>query len=144
MRLRDRLTIAPSQMRVVPIIIEQTAPFRDDSIQLDLFFISGQISRKLSAIIPVVHKQWGSSEPQTLKGTFFSFTSNPSAFLAVPPMSEPPRRQLPIIALRWSFYCLYFAQILIFIVVPSQMVQVLISLDKTFGRNRFQRPDSAG
>jgi len=104
LRLRDRFTIAPSQTRVIPIVIEQTAPFKDDSIQLHLLLTSGQISRKLSLIIPVIHKNWGSSERQALKGTFF-FTSNPSAFIAVPPMLEPPRQQLPILALRWLFYC---------------------------------------
>ena len=103
LRLRDRFTIAPSQTRVIPIVIEQTAPFKDDSIQLRLLLISGQISRKLSAVIPVVHKKWGPSERQALKGTFFFSTSNPSAFIALPPMLEPPRQQLPILALR-SYY----------------------------------------
>ncbi|KAF8803609.1 hypothetical protein BYT27DRAFT_7109472 [Phlegmacium glaucopus] len=99
LRLRDRFTIAPSQTRVIPIVIEQTAPFKDDSIQLHLSLTSGQISQKLSVIIPVVHKNWGSSERQALKGTFFFLTSNPSAFIALPPMLEPPRQQSPILAL---------------------------------------------
>jgi hypothetical protein len=95
-------TIAPSQTRVIPVVIEQTAPFRDNNIQSHLLLTSGQISRNLSVIIPVVHKKWGSSQRQALKGTFFFSTSNPSAFIAVPPMLEPPRQQLPILALRWS------------------------------------------
>ena len=104
MRLRDMFTIAPSQTRVIPVVIEQTAPFRDDSIHLHLLLTSGQISRNLSVNIPVVHKKWGSSERQALKGTFFFSTSNPSAFITVPPMLEPPQQQLPILALRW--YCI--------------------------------------
>jgi hypothetical protein len=93
-------TIAPSQTRLIPIIIEQTAPFEDDSIQLHLLLTSGPITRHLSVIIPVIHKKWGLSQRQALKGTFFFSTSNPSAFIAVPPMLEPPRQQLPILALR--------------------------------------------
>jgi hypothetical protein len=103
LRLRDRFTIAPSQTRVIPIVIEQTAPFRDDSIQLHLLLTSGHISRNISVVIPVVHKKWSPSERHALKGTFFFSASNPSAFITVPPTLEPPRQQLPILALR-SYY----------------------------------------
>ncbi|KAF8163069.1 Alpha/Beta hydrolase protein, partial [Crassisporium funariophilum] len=98
--LRDSITIAPSQTRVVPIYIDQTASYRDEVLHLEITMASHEASQTLSVTIPITHrKAWPYFERQALRGTFFFAKSTPSVFLAVPPMSEPPEQHRPIIAL---------------------------------------------
>lgn len=92
--------IAPLQTRVVPLFIDQSAPFVDEVIEFDILLKSGLLVEKLSLSIPITHQFLTSLGRRALKGTFVWAGSSASTFLAMPPTFDNAEQSPPILALR--------------------------------------------
>ncbi|KAM5531823.1 hypothetical protein V8D89_014522 [Ganoderma adspersum] len=95
--LLEKSRIAPTQTRVIPVILAQTGPVYLDELEIILTLKSGDSESEVYVTIPLAHHpQWSSeSVPASgIKATFFYGTSMPAAFLVAPP-KEPPAVPLP-------------------------------------------------
>ncbi|KIM48997.1 hypothetical protein M413DRAFT_92377 [Hebeloma cylindrosporum] len=99
LRLLYQVRIAPSQMRVVPIVIEQTSPFRGELLEFEISLRAGEEYEILFASIPIKHQSLQIGERQAIKCSFFLAGSSPSAFMAKPPTTITSTQHPPIIAL---------------------------------------------
>ena len=102
LKLLNTITIAPSQTRVIPIEIIQSAPYFDlKDIVIELTFVSENISHVVPISIPINHLQQKASERQSFTATFFYANATPSRFIAIPPFTQGTGgNALPILALR--------------------------------------------
>jgi hypothetical protein len=92
--------IAPLQTRIVPLFIDQSAPFVDEVIEFDILLKSGHLVEKLSLSIPITNRFLTSLERRALKGTFVWAGSSASTFLAIPPAIDNAEQTPPILTLR--------------------------------------------
>ncbi|PPQ74189.1 hypothetical protein CVT26_004486 [Gymnopilus dilepis] len=101
LKLLNTITIAPSQTRVIPIEIIQSAPYFDlKDIVIELTFVSENISHVVPISIPINHLQQKASERQSFTATFFYANATPSRFIAIPPFTQGTGgNALPILAL---------------------------------------------
>ncbi|KAH6918772.1 hypothetical protein BKA70DRAFT_28649 [Coprinopsis sp. MPI-PUGE-AT-0042] len=95
--------IAPSQSRIVPIQINQTAPFVNDSVELVLKYkLDSGETWNANVSLAINHlSQWsGGIARQQILGSFFFAGSTPSLFASLPPTS-PQLKTLnpPVVAL---------------------------------------------
>lgn len=98
LRLLKAITIAPSQSRIIPIVIEQNAPYFGESIAVDITFASGDTSQAIPISIPINQRHSKPPERHFLKATFFFANALPSPFIAIPPITVG--KAPPILALR--------------------------------------------
>ncbi|KAF8197391.1 hypothetical protein BJ912DRAFT_1078312, partial [Pholiota molesta] len=91
--------IAPLQTRIVPLFIDQSAPFVDEVIEFDILLKSGHLVEKLSLSIPITNRFLASLERRALKGTFVWAGSSASTFLAIPPAVDNAEQTPPILTL---------------------------------------------
>lgn len=102
-RLLCTTQIAPSQSRIVPIVIRQEGPFKHENlpIELTLFSDLDNAITTVSVSLPVTHlKLWTSMERRVIRGSYFYAQSMPTTFIAVSPVFlglDKPRP--PILAL---------------------------------------------
>lgn len=100
--LLREIRIAPTQTRVVPLGIAQTASFPHHELRMDLTVVTESASRVISLTLPVTHHPlWTSSNFIPIRASHFFAEFNPTLFLALPPVEarfEKPRP--PILALR--------------------------------------------
>lgn len=104
--LLQRETIAPTQTRIIPIVISQEEVFFEQYIVFDIVLESADSKLDLLSVAIRVkhHTSLGSQdrEERTLvQGTYLYAHAMPTAFLAVPP--KPGRSGPPILALRSCF-----------------------------------------
>jgi len=80
--------IAPSQTRVVPLLLSLHDLFHLPTIGVDLAVISNEgVTKTIAVKIPVNHHgRWTPSFSKPIKATYFYSPSIPTAFLAVPPV----------------------------------------------------------
>uniref|UniRef100_A0A8H8CMV3 Peptidase S9 prolyl oligopeptidase catalytic domain-containing protein n=1 Tax=Psilocybe cubensis TaxID=181762 RepID=A0A8H8CMV3_PSICU len=98
--VQDGFTIAPSQTRVVPVIIKQTLPFYGDSLEFTLLLTSDRASKNLSVSIPLVHHDMKTVGSISIKASYFFASSMPTAFIAIsPPSRSTIKKAPPIMAL---------------------------------------------
>ncbi|PPQ78159.1 hypothetical protein CVT25_015492 [Psilocybe cyanescens] len=83
--IKDKLIIAPSQTRIVPINVQQSLPFYGENLEFTLSLVSGDISKELPISIPIIQHDLLEPGRRLIKGTFFFANSMPSAFIVVPP-----------------------------------------------------------
>ncbi|KAH8108461.1 hypothetical protein DFH11DRAFT_1632998 [Phellopilus nigrolimitatus] len=104
--LRNKLKIAPSQTRIIPILMEQNAPFFGNEITFLL--ILSEISSNANAskvAVPVTLplrriSSWSVSTHEAIRASFFFAASHATLFLAKPPIfPSPDGTSVPIVAL---------------------------------------------
>ncbi|GLB35159.1 putative prolyl oligopeptidase family protein [Lyophyllum shimeji] len=99
--LRDTV-IAPSQTRVVPLLLAQKDSFHLPTLEVDLAVTSDEgVTRTIAVTVPVTHQsRWTPSFSQPIKATYINSSSIATAFLVVPPILQSPRNPYPpIVAL---------------------------------------------
>ena len=109
--LINKQTIAPSQTRIVPLKLEQTDKFLEESLELHVKLVehSSHLARdplgrteELSVTLNIRQlKLWDSSSWDAIRATFFFASTHPTYFLTTPPIL-PTKGVLvpPILALR--------------------------------------------
>ncbi|KAI5124055.1 hypothetical protein M0805_003883 [Coniferiporia weirii] len=106
--VRNRQTLAPSQTRIVPISIEQSAPFSGGGISFTLVlseYVPNPNLPRSRTTVPITLAwknipSWSASTSEVIRATFFFATSHPTAFLAKPPMlPNSDGLAVPILAL---------------------------------------------
>ncbi|KAL4262942.1 Peptidase S9 prolyl oligopeptidase catalytic domain-containing protein [Pleurotus pulmonarius] len=107
LRLKEETHLAPSQTRVLPIVIEQNSDFHEDELRIRVW-AQGQSTRyptTVSITIPVKHlKGWGGNDRPKLysiKASYFYAHSMPTNFMVVPPLrrNEGVVSKAPILCL---------------------------------------------
>ena len=101
-QLEHSVILAPSQTRIVPLRVYQTAPFSGSEIRLKFTANASESTTTFAVKIPVQSQvQWQRDAYTPLRATYFFASSMPTAFLAIPPVQENTERILPpILALR--------------------------------------------
>lgn len=95
-RLLRETRIAPSQTRIVPLVITQTEPFSESSIALEVTASNSQQQVVLSVSLPIKHiPLWDASSFTPIISTYFFSTSTPTAFVAIPPKEQAVGEALP-------------------------------------------------
>ncbi|THH05576.1 hypothetical protein EW145_g4691 [Phellinidium pouzarii] len=106
--IHSRQTIAPSQIRVIPISIKQNKPFTGNTISFSLDLVEhlpgSDIPRSRANIpvtlIPRFIPLWNASKCDAIRAVFFFAMSHPTIFLAKPPrFSSLDSSSIPILAL---------------------------------------------
>lgn len=105
--LRSTVTLAPSQTRVIGLLLSQSMPFDQPRIcvRISAVSIDGlSDNASLSIHLPIKHlKLWSPSSYDAITATHFGSLSSPTTFLAVPPFhdsTDEPRN--PILAIHGS------------------------------------------
>ncbi|KAF7359398.1 Transmembrane protein [Mycena sanguinolenta] len=96
--LLSHTTLAPSQTRIIPLHIIQTAQFTRPTLSIKLTLTSSDTNRTLT--LPVVHSvkhlpAWSSGNLSAISGTYFYGQEMPTAFSAFPPLLENTEHQEP-------------------------------------------------
>ena len=113
----DKQIIAPSQTRIIPIKLEQTAQYFGNLLTLNIRLVEyspiPDLARNdtgrtitLSVVLNIRHVQlWSTSSWEALRATFFFASTHPTYFLAKPPIHpiSDGKIQIPILALRKLF-----------------------------------------
>ncbi|KII88901.1 hypothetical protein PLICRDRAFT_175154 [Plicaturopsis crispa FD-325 SS-3] len=88
--------LAPSQTRIIPLRITQTALYTLPEIPINLTVKSGSTSSVISTVLSVKHRQtWSASDFTPLKATYFYAESTPTSFFAIPPIEKNLDRPVP-------------------------------------------------
>ncbi|KAF8644122.1 hypothetical protein AX16_008651 [Volvariella volvacea WC 439] len=91
LHLQAHMRLMPSQMRVIPIRITQIGYFRGDRLPFTLKLRSPTNSNILTVTSFITVNQitaWGPSFSVPIKATYFYAQSIPTAFIAIPPLSQ--------------------------------------------------------
>lgn len=97
--LRRKCRIAPSQMRIVPLHISQSAPFHDSELHVEVTMVSEGMSKVVAFLIPI--RNLALRNASAIRATYFYGQSMPTAFIAIPPSSLHVEQSHPIfLALR--------------------------------------------
>ncbi|KAF9557681.1 hypothetical protein CPC08DRAFT_774315 [Agrocybe pediades] len=101
LRLKQQISLAPSQARTVSIVISQTKPFHGNSIDVEIVLTANGVTKSLVVAISVNHKTPGTAGRQWIQGSYFFAGYIPSPFLAVLPTSitEDGQHPLPLLTL---------------------------------------------
>jgi len=94
--------VAPSQVRVVPLVILQHQIFHRDALDVVVTIAYGS-DQELEIVISLPIKQRNSAEAPkhvAFKATCLYNSTMPTAFLAIPPVDHPQKSSPPILALR--------------------------------------------
>ena len=107
--LLHEVIIAPSQTRIVPVLLSQSEAFMGDKLLLEMMLFSNasDSSEEVALLsVEVVIRQishWESKDLQAIKATYLYAGSQPTAFLAVPPILRTNgSAENPVLALRMS------------------------------------------
>ncbi|KAF8184969.1 hypothetical protein K438DRAFT_1597701 [Mycena galopus ATCC 62051] len=98
-------TLAPSQTRIIPLRIVQTAPFTHPTLGIKFTLTSSSDKNKthtLSVALPVKHlPAWSTGNLSAIAGTYFYAQEMPTIFSAFPPLLENTHEipQPPILCL---------------------------------------------
>ncbi|KAJ7702393.1 hypothetical protein B0H17DRAFT_923464 [Mycena rosella] len=97
-------TIAPSQTRIVPLRIVQTAQFSKPKLEMNITLTSDiDTNLTISAVLPITHlPRWSEKTLSAINGSYFYVQEMPTVFTVFPPLLEnvahrPP--QPPILCL---------------------------------------------
>jgi hypothetical protein len=100
--MRRKSRIAPSQIRIVPLQISQTAPFHHSELQVEISIVSDGMSRIVPASIQIKNLILGNAS--AIRATYFYEGTMATAFIAIPPSVRPAEQSRPLIlALRACF-----------------------------------------
>jgi hypothetical protein len=105
--LKQSIRIAPSQTRVVPFTIDQTAPTESQELIVKLTLESEQGDEtEIIVSFPITHHGFPSSfSNAAIKGSYFYGHSIPTAFYAIPPKyAHDGKSHHPLLALRSSLF----------------------------------------
>jgi len=108
-KLPDTVSLAPSQVRVVPVLLFQTMPLDQPDLQIQFVMTSQDGSSKILIItLPIKHfSHWSSYTCSSMTATYLYSSSTPTFFLVIPPLCESSHEpNPPIIALRLFRSCL--------------------------------------
>lgn len=86
-KLLQETRLAPTQTRIVPLLISQEGPYSGDEISVSIWAtsFSGQ-QTFLSFSVPVKQLTlWDADHYSPVTATYFYGTSTPTAFIAIPP-----------------------------------------------------------
>lgn len=108
LRLKEETHLAPSQTKILPIVIEQNSDFRGGELRIRVWAQcqSTRYPTTVSITVPVKHlKGWdGNIRPKaySIKASYFYAHSMPTNFMAVPPVhrNEGVVSKAPILCLR--------------------------------------------
>lgn len=100
--LLQKIRLAPTQTRILPIRITQTKPISQSHIEIKVIAVSSGPTFAVHARIPIrTLSSWKEDSFQPVRGTYFFANSMPTAFLAIPPVHPNAERILPpVLALR--------------------------------------------
>lgn len=100
--MKHPIKIAPSQLRVVPLIISQDNPFYGNElgVTVTVFCESGQEQHILISLPVKQQSTARSHDLRAFKATYFFGDAMPTAFLAIPPIGQPRISHPPVLALR--------------------------------------------
>ncbi|KAK2467077.1 hypothetical protein APHAL10511_001335 [Amanita phalloides] len=99
--LLNEVRLAPSQTRIVPIVVTQLAPVDLHELRLSVNITSASHSRSITIILPIRQlESWNAQCYQPIRGTYLYAASMPTHFIAIPPQ-YPNENQYrpPIVAL---------------------------------------------
>lgn len=102
LELKQPIEVAPSQVRIVPLIILQNKIFCSDSLDVVVTVAYGS-GQELEIVIGLPITQRSSAEASehvAFRATYLYNSTMPTAFLAIPPVEHPRRGSPPILALR--------------------------------------------
>jgi hypothetical protein len=118
LRLLRHTTIWPSQVRVIPVEILQSRPFREKSLQFTIHTTSpsgDEASEELAVSLSVTHlPHWSydASPAFCIKSTYLYSEFTPTAFLVKPPLELSDTSLLPVVALRRTSSMLFVSLLL--------------------------------
>lgn len=92
--LRRKCRIAPSQMRIVPLHISQSAPFHDSELHVEVTMVSEGMSKVVAFLIPI--RNLALRNASAIRATYFYGQFMPTAFIAIPPSSLHVEQSHPI------------------------------------------------
>ena len=103
-RLFQQTRLAPSQTRIIPIILNQVSQFTESTLRLEVKAASGGREQTLWVDLPVKQLPvWNASDFAPIISTYFFAESSPTAFVAIPPREENPGySSAPLLFLRTS------------------------------------------
>ncbi|KAJ7043274.1 hypothetical protein C8F04DRAFT_1074310 [Mycena alexandri] len=119
-------TIAPSQTRIVPLHIVQTAPFRKSTLTIKLTLSSETQTKPLtlSASLPVKHlPAWSTNNLSAIMGSYFYAQEMPTLFVAFPPLLDNIKNQNsqpPILCLHGAGVDIVSSSMMIDSLAPQQ------------------------
>lgn len=88
--------VAPSQTRIIPILLTQATEFSASALPLELSILSADRTTQLHIDLPVTHiPKWGASTFTPMVSTYFFAETTPTAFVAVPPKESNHGKALP-------------------------------------------------
>ncbi|KAF9792100.1 hypothetical protein BJ322DRAFT_1027120 [Thelephora terrestris] len=103
LRLLRHTTIWPSQVRVIPVEILQSRPFREKSLEFTVHMTSPSGDEELLAVSLSVthlpHWSYDASPAFCIKSTYLYSEFTPTAFLVKPPLELSDTSLLPVVAL---------------------------------------------
>ncbi|KXN90500.1 hypothetical protein AN958_04172 [Leucoagaricus sp. SymC.cos] len=101
LRLKQSTRIAPSQLRVVPLIVFQHRPFYSSSLEMVATAITESGDElQIHLTLPITQRNTASVyEHVALMATYLFGTSMPTAFTAIPPVNKPQNSNPPVLAL---------------------------------------------
>lgn len=105
LKLQLEISIAPSQTRIVPLLISQNMPFYGLELKVEITMISAEGATRIVPISLPVNQlnRWTASAYKPIIATYFYSSSMPTAFVVVPPiLHNSGTSQPPILALRAS------------------------------------------
>jgi hypothetical protein len=90
-------TIAPSQTRIVPLRMVQTAQFTKSTLGMKITLTSdSNKTSTLSVALPLKHlPRWSANTLSAITGSYFYAQEMPTAFSAFPPLFENINHQKP-------------------------------------------------
>ena len=89
--------LAPTQTRVIPIVLTQTGEFHDAQLELELVAVSSSSTKTTLHIILPVHQftTWTAEKFDFIVATYFHATSMPTGFVVIPPKLPNDGAALP-------------------------------------------------
>ncbi|KIL69564.1 hypothetical protein M378DRAFT_69148 [Amanita muscaria Koide BX008] len=95
-RLLNEIRIAPSQTRVVPLVITQQAPVFSSELSLFVKVRCGELEQAITVVLPIRQlERWDAQTYEPIKSTYLYPTHAPTHFIAIPPKCPHPQRHCP-------------------------------------------------
>lgn len=93
LQLQRKTSIAPSQMRIIPLLIVQETAYDQPKLQIELTVVSNAgVTKVLNVVLDIRHLSiWTVSTYSPITATYFYSNSMPTAFVVVPPIYPNPR-----------------------------------------------------
>ncbi|KAF9459360.1 hypothetical protein BDZ94DRAFT_1199681 [Collybia nuda] len=98
--LQHQSRLAPTQTRIIPILLSQDRTYEEPKIPIRLTLTSKDRTITVSTFLTIRHLSgWSASTYDTIKATYFFGISTPTAFKVIPPIYQSPNFTVPILAL---------------------------------------------